>query len=144
MNFLRHKENDMNDIQVKVLVVEDDIIISEDIQRSLDTLGYEVIGAMTSGEEALNLIQKNPPDIVLMDIVLRGQLNGIDTAKMIYEQYHIPVVFLTAYSDSITLERANQAHHYGYICKPFEREELKEIIRSALDLFWEDQEKLES
>ena len=131
----------MNDIQVKIMVVEDDIIISEDIQRSVDSLGYEVVGAFTTGEEALNSIAQNQPDIVLMDIVLRGQLNGIDTAKILFEKHNIPVVFLTAYSDPITLERANAAHHYGYICKPFNRTELKEIIHSALDRFWEDQEK---
>lgn len=117
----------------RILVVEDDSIIREDIQRSLKTLGYPVAGAFTCAEEALAEIESIRPDLVLMDIVLQGRLNGIEAACRIRSQFHVPVVFLTAYSDAITLARAEEAKPAGFIFKPFSARELDDAIRRAAE-----------
>ena len=118
--------------KARILVVEDDMIICEDIRISLQTIGYKLAGIFESGEETLEQIKLLKPDLVLMDIVLRGRMNGIETARKIRDQYDIPVVFLTAYADKITLERAKKTKPYGYIFKPFDDLELKAVIGEAL------------
>lgn len=117
--------------KTRVLVVEDDSIISEDIQRNLRKLGYPVAGTFTSAEEALDQMESIHPDLILMDIVLHGRLNGIDAAKQIRSQFHLPVIFLTAYSDRITMARARDAKPAGYIFKPFSTDELDHVIQKA-------------
>ena len=92
--------------KANVLVVEDEFIVSKDIQSSLKKLGYQVIGAAPSGEKALELLEANQPDIVLMDIMLKGEMNGIETAEIVRNQYSIPVIYLTAYADEATLSKA--------------------------------------
>ncbi|NQT27713.1 response regulator [candidate division KSB1 bacterium] len=118
--------------KAQVLVVEDDSIISEDIQRSLKKLGYPVVGVFSSGEEALAKIESLHPDVVLMDIVLQGRLNGIDAANRIRSKFHLPVVFLTAYSDQITMARAKDAKPSGYITKPFTSDELDDVLKHVM------------
>ena len=92
--------------KINVLVVEDESIVSKDIQHSLKKIGYNVVGASPTGEKAIELAGSEKPDIVLMDIMLKGQMNGIEAAKEIKEKYSIPVIFLTAYADESTLGKA--------------------------------------
>lgn len=127
-------------LKVKVLVVEDESIVSKDIQNTLTKLDYQVIGAASTGEKALSLVKNELPDIVLMDIMLKGDLNGIETAKKIKASYNIPVIFLTAYADEATLNKAKLAEPYGYIIKPFKEQDLQATIEVALYKFEKDQE----
>jgi two-component system cell cycle sensor histidine kinase/response regulator CckA len=116
----------------KILVVEDERIVAEDIKESLESLEYEVVSIVSSGKEAIDKARLLKPDIVMMDIVLHGKLNGIDTAENIHTQLNIPVIFLTAYADKITVDRAKLTQPYGYIVKPFDNKELSSTIEIAL------------
>lgn len=116
----------------KILIVEDEAIVAEDLRRILEGLGYQVVAAVASGEQALTHIKEHHPDLVLMDIVLQGDLNGIDTAEIIRQQEHLPVIYLTAHSDPRTLERAKVSEPYGYVLKPFDERELHSIIEITL------------
>lgn len=118
--------------KVSVLVVEDESIVSKDIQHSLTKLGYSVIGAASNGEKAIDLAKTNKPDIVLMDIMLKGEMNGIEAADIIRDKISIPVIFLTAYADESTLSRAKVTEPYGYIIKPFKEIDLHTSIEMAL------------
>ncbi|HRP51907.1 MAG TPA: response regulator [Fluviicola sp.] len=118
--------------KANVLVVEDEFIVSKDIQSSLKKLGYHVIGAAPSGEKALEILEEDQPDIVLMDIMLKGDMNGIETAEIVKNQYAIPVIYLTAYADEATLTKAKVTEPYGYILKPFKEIDLHTSIEMAL------------
>ena len=118
--------------KIKVLVVEDESIVSKDIQHSLIKLGYNVVGASPTGEKAIELAGSENPDIVLMDIMLKGQMNGIEAANEIKLKYSIPVIFLTAYADESTLEKAKITEPYGYILKPFKEIDLHTTIEMAI------------
>lgn len=116
----------------RILIVEDEGIVAKDIQVCLRHLGYEVVTIVPSGEEAVKKAEELSPDLVLMDIVLKGQISGIEAAEQIHELFHIPVVYLTAYADESTLQRAKITEPYGYILKPFEERELHTNIEMAL------------
>lgn len=116
----------------RILVVEDERLIAEDIKRTLIKLGYDVTDTVASGKNALLSIERERPDLVLMDIVLSGEMNGITVAEKIRNNYRIPVVYLTAYADQTTLERAKQTEPYGYIIKPFSNREILTIIEIAI------------
>lgn len=118
--------------KLRIFIVEDDVIIGEDIKKSVRNIGHDIVGFVPSGEQALEQVTQVMPDLVLMDIVLRGRLNGIETAEQIHRHYKIPIVFLTAYADKLTMSRAQRAHPYGYILKPFEDQELKEVLEDAM------------
>jgi len=118
--------------KVKVLVVEDENIVAMDIQNSLKRLGYNVPTMAASGEEAINKAEEIRPDIILMDIRLKGRVDGIEAAKQIHDQYDIPLVYLTAYADDKTVNRAKKTESHGYILKPFGDRELYANIESAL------------
>ena len=118
--------------QKKILVVEDEGIVAEDIFQSLRSMGYTVPKVVSSGVEAIKIIPRVRPDLVLMDIVLRGDLNGIETSRQIREKYDIPVIYLTAYADRDTLEKAKKTEPYGYLLKPFDDRELRITIEMAL------------
>ena len=118
--------------KVKILVVEDESIVGEDIRRSLDNLGYQVVDIVSSGEDALERAANLKPDLAIMDIVLRGKITGIQAAELLYTQYDIPVIYLTAYADETTLEKAKLTQPYGYLIKPFEDRELYSTIEMAL------------
>ncbi|MBM3836172.1 MAG: response regulator [Verrucomicrobia bacterium] len=104
----------------QVLVVEYEGIIAADIQDRLESLGYDVPATVSSGEEALEKIPVLTPDLVLMDIVLQGQMDGVEAAAKIRQKFEIPVVFLTAHADESTLKRAKITEPFAYIIKPFE------------------------
>ena len=126
--------------KTNILVVEDESIVSKDIQHSLKKLGYNVVGAASSGEKALELARTEPPDIVLMDIMLKGDMNGIETADIIRQEMAIPVVFLTAYADESTLSKAKVTEPYGYIIKPFKEIDLHTSIEMAIYKHGKEQE----
>jgi PAS domain S-box-containing protein len=115
-----------------ILIVEDEFIVSMEIQERLTDLGYRIAGAADTGERALDLISRQRPDLVLMDIRLKGEMDGITAAEEIRSRFHLPVIFLTAYSEDSTLERAKLAEPYGYILKPFDGREIKSSIEIAL------------
>ncbi len=119
-------------LKINVLVVEDESIVSKDIQHSLTKLGYEVVGAAATGEKALELARLERPDVVLMDIMLKGEMNGVEAADIIKKELHLPVIFLTAYADEATLNKAKITEPYGYIIKPFKEIDLHTSIEMAI------------
>jgi CRP-like cAMP-binding protein/CheY-like chemotaxis protein len=116
----------------RVLVVEDEAIVAADIEQTLKDFGYDVMGVVPSAEEAFTRVRDQKPDVVLMDIFLSGQLDGIAAAKTLRDSSGIPVVFLTAYADEAILQRAKMSGPYGYILKPFETTEIRAAIELAL------------
>lgn len=118
---------------IKIWVVEDEVIVAQDIAGRLKKLGYQVIATVASGEEAIKKITENPPNLVLMDIVLKGDMDGITAAEIIHSKMKVPIVFLTAYGDIKTLERAKQTNPFGYIIKPFQQKDLRAAIETALE-----------
>jgi diguanylate cyclase (GGDEF)-like protein/PAS domain S-box-containing protein len=115
-----------------ILIVEDEKIIALDLQRRLERFGYSVVGMASDGAEAIALARERKPDIILMDIMLAGSMDGIEAAKHIRAELAIPVIFLTAYTDEKTLERAKEVEPFGYILKPFKERELYTTIDIAL------------
>jgi signal transduction histidine kinase len=122
----------------KILVVEDEMLVAEDIAGRLRRLGYEVTDIVESGEEAIASVLKNPPDLVLMDIVLAGEIDGIETAEKIRQHKQIPIVYLTAYGDKKTLNRSKTTDPYGYVVKPFDEQQLNTTIEIALNKYQTD------
>jgi DNA-binding LytR/AlgR family response regulator len=118
-----------------ILIVEDEAIVASDIQYSLQKLGFFVTGVAASGELALSMIKSSQPDLILMDIMLQGKLSGLDTAELIMKTYSIPIIFLTAYVDEVTLSRAKKCEPFGYIIKPFKEIQLQTAIEMALYKF---------
>lgn len=118
--------------KINVLVVEDESIVSKDIQYSLKKLGYNVVGAAATGEKAIELAGEKTPDIILMDIMLKGDITGIEASAEIKEKYNIPIIFLTAYADESTLSKAKVTEPYAYIIKPFKEIDLHTSIEMAL------------
>ncbi|MFI5144242.1 MAG: PAS domain S-box protein [Ignavibacteria bacterium] len=116
----------------RIMVVEDEGIIAQDIKNCLENLGYEVPEVVFTGQDAIQKADELRPDLVLMDIVLKGDLDGIDTASEIRNRYNIPIVYLTAYEDDKTLRRAKLTEPLGYILKPFEERYLRSSIEMAL------------
>jgi PAS domain S-box-containing protein len=117
---------------VRILVVEDEFIVAKEIEMRVAAMGYQVVESALNAEEALKLAEKHCPDLILMDIHLQGEMDGITAAEEIRRRFHLPVIFLTAYSEDATLERAKRAEPFGYILKPFEERELKSAIEIAL------------
>lgn len=117
--------------KIKILVVEDEILVAKDIQNMLRGLGYEVLNVLSTGEEALEVVADLAPDLILMDIVLKGEIDGICAAEKIRAAYAIPVIYLTAYADEATLHRAKITEPFGYILKPFDERELQTTIEMA-------------
>lgn len=116
----------------KILIVEDESIIAEDIADSLIALGYQVTAIVHSGEEALESAVKERPDLVLMDVNLQGEIDGITAGAEMQSRFQIPVIYLTAYADENTLLRVNSTKPFGYIVKPFEEKNLHTTIQLAL------------
>lgn len=116
----------------KILVVEDEAIVADDIRNTLQQAGYTVIATVSSGEDAVKYAKEKIPDIILMDIIIKGALDGIETAQQIRTILDIPVVYLTAFSDEKTIERAKLTEPFGYLIKPFNKRELNIAIEMAL------------
>jgi len=116
----------------RVMVVEDDIQMSKFIQHKLDFLGYEVAGNASNCQQALQLSGRVKPELILMDIMLDGEDDGISTARQIVEKQHVPIVYLTAHEDEVLFQRAQITEPFGYLIKPFNDRDLKIVIETAL------------
>ncbi|MCR4409382.1 MAG: diguanylate cyclase [Candidatus Saccharicenans sp.] len=115
----------------RILLVEDELLIARHIEQMVKNLGYQVAGVVESGEQALRVAAEQAPDLVLMDIRLKGQLDGIEAATRIWKLYSIPIVYLTAFTDEDTLIKATLAEPFGYLIKPFDEKELLVAIELA-------------
>ncbi|HEY0769304.1 MAG TPA: response regulator [Sphingobacteriaceae bacterium] len=118
--------------KARILIVEDSLIVAYHLRKTLETEKYSVVGIESTGEGALVAIQRYTPDLVMMDIMLAGKMDGVETAMQVRSRYHIPVVFLTALSDTETIQRAKITEPFGYITKPFEDREIFTVIEMAL------------
>jgi CheY-like chemotaxis protein len=116
----------------RILIVEDELIVAEDLKMTLDTLGYDVVGISATGEEAIALAVEKRPDIILMDIMLAGEMDGITTAGKIRAQFDIPIIYVTAYADETLVSRAKLTEPFGYIVKPFNEREVHSNIEISL------------
>lgn len=116
----------------KILVVEDEAITAANLEMSLKDMGYEVAGVAYSGEEAVMKAEAHRPDLVLMDIMLSAEMNGIEAAEILRSRYDTPVIYVTAYGDDEIIERAKMTEPFGYIMKPVEDRELRIAIEMAL------------
>ena len=119
--------------KTRILIVEDDMIIAANISLQLTNLGYEVTGLVTRGEEAVIHAISNKPDIILLDINLKGDLDGISAALKIQETQNIPIIYLTANSDEATFTRAKSTHPYAFISKPFSNLDLRRTIALVVE-----------
>jgi len=117
--------------KARILVVEDEFLVAHDISNMLIELGYDVQAIVPSAEEALAAIRSHVPDLILLDIRLKGPIDGIQAANIIKEEWSIPFIYLTAHADDLTLSRAKTSDPLGYLLKPFEFRELKTVIELA-------------
>ncbi len=118
--------------KLKILVVEDEGLVAKSIQSMLTNMGYEVPDVALSGEKAIKKAGEIRPDLILMDIKLKGEMDGIEAAEIIHDRFDIPVVYLTAYADEDTLQRAKITEPFGYLLKPFEEQDLRSTVEMAL------------
>jgi len=116
----------------RALIVEDESLIAEELRERLSRLGFSVIAAVDSAEEGIAIATSERPDLVLMDIRLKGEKDGVQAAKEIRQQVDVPIVYVTAYSDQLTVDRAKESDHDGYILKPFHASELQSTIDVAM------------
>ena len=127
------------DTSVKILVVEDEMIIGAKISMLLNSLGYEVTGILPRGDEALLHIEQNKPDIVLLDINLKGNMDGIETANQIHQKHNTPIIYITANSDEATFNRAKSTRPFAFISKPFKQLDLQRAIELAISRMAENE-----
>lgn len=116
----------------KIIVVEDEVLVADELKLRIENFGHSVPHVLGSGEKAIEAIKECTPDLVIMDIRLKGKIDGIQTAEIIHKEYDVPVVYLTAYSDKKTLDRAKVTVPYGFIIKPFDEKDLYNTIEMAL------------
>ncbi|MFM2136769.1 MAG: hypothetical protein RL021_2169, partial [Bacteroidota bacterium] len=126
---------------LKIMIVEDEIIVAKDIQRILKKLGYEAFDPYANGKKALDAIEKLQPDLILLDINLKSSdIDGVQVGEQIHQHYHVPFIYLTAFSDKNTLERAKLTEPYGYILKPFDEDDIRTAIEIAYYKYTKDLE----
>lgn len=123
---------------IKILIAEDEMLIAADIARVIGKAGYEVAGISTRGEDVLKVVESTRPDIVLMDIALRGKMDGIETAMHILKEHQIPVIFVTSNADEGTFQRAKAAKPYAFIGKPFRETDISRAIEMTLERIREE------
>jgi CheY-like chemotaxis protein len=128
-------------VRARILVVEDERIVANDLRRRLHRLGYTVCAIAASGQEAIVQAAQTHPDIVLMDIVLQGPMDGVEAAEHIRARCHIPVIYLTAYADDHTFQRAKYSEPFGYLLKPFDTKALQTTIELTLYKHQMEQER---
>ncbi len=130
---IKQVEASLLENNIKILVVEDEAIIAMDIQSMLSRMGYVDSEVVFSGEESIEKVAARRPHLVLMDIKLKGHINGLEAAKQIYHEYRVPVVYITAFGDESTIQKAEGPDRSGFITKPFEEVELQNTIQQALN-----------
>ena len=123
------------DQPIKILIVEDEMIIAANMSLQLTALGYEVTGIMLKGEDALEHIKQNEPDIILLDIHLKGELTGIETAHIIQQDANIPIIYVTANADEAHFNEAKTTNPYAFISKPFKKLDLQRAIELTVNRF---------
>jgi DNA-binding LytR/AlgR family response regulator len=126
--------------KTRILVVEDESIVAKDIQRTLEKLGYEVPATASSAASAYEKLEEVEPDLVFLDVKLKGEQDGVHIAEHIKDRYDIPVIFLTSFVDQDTIDRAKVTEPYGYLVKPFNEGDLKTTVEMALFKFSKDRE----
>jgi len=122
----------MTNHKTKVLIVEDEKVIALDIQTYLEKMGCEVISIVDNGEDAVEIAGNEKPDLILMDIILKDYMNGIEAANIIYEKYKIPIIYLTALTDDETFLNSQELYPFSFLNKPFKESELRTAIKSTL------------
>jgi DNA-binding NarL/FixJ family response regulator len=127
--------------KARIAIVEDEIILVRGLEEALERLEYTVCGFASSGEDAIELIEREKPDLALVDIFLRGAMDGIELARIVSDRFGIPVIYITAYSSSDVLERAKLTDPFGYIVKPFRDRQLKVSIELALERLRAERER---
>ncbi|TVP51979.1 MAG: DNA-binding response regulator [Mongoliibacter sp.] len=127
---------------IKVLIVEDDMIIAANISLQLSKLGYEVTGIESRGEDAINHNRENHPDMILMDINLKGEINGIETARIIKEDSDVALIYLTANTDDTSFQKAKETNPYAFISKPFNKVNLERTIALVVEKIKDRQNNL--
>jgi CheY-like chemotaxis protein len=127
--------------KVKILIVEDEQIIAKDLKLTLEGLGYSITATVTTGQDAIKSVEQDEPSIILMDIKLKGQMDGIQAAEKIKVDKNIPVIYITAFADEKIIERAKITEPFGYILKPFQEKELHSVIEMALYKHKSEKEK---
>jgi DNA-binding LytR/AlgR family response regulator len=125
----------------KVLIIEDELIIAEDLKEILEQAAYEVIGMTASWEETLQVLKKGLPDILLIDISIKGNVDGIQLANMIRERFNLPFIYITSYTTKPVIERAKLTKPYGYIVKPYKEQDVLIAVDLALSNFTMDKLK---
>jgi CheY-like chemotaxis protein len=118
--------------KANIMVVEDEGVVSIDIRNMLRNAGYSIAAVAFQGNEAIKKAEQSTPDLVLMDIGLKGDIDGIEAAKKIRDRFRIPVVFLTGFADEATMSKAKEADPSGFIIKPINEEELKKTLEDIL------------
>jgi len=121
--------------EAKIMLVEDEVLFAKDLQDLLESWGYTVPAIVSTGEEAIEKASELKPDLVLMDIVLKGDMDGIEAADLIRTRFKIPVVYLTAHADDETVQRAKITEPYGYVLKPLEEGDLHVTLEIALYMY---------
>ncbi len=129
--FLPEQINQMR--KIKILIVEDEVIVAKDIAFYLDEIGCEVIGILVEGEDVIPFLKKHQPDIVLMDINLKGKLDGIQTVHLIKQQYDLPIIFLTANTDDQSFELAKATKPFAFVEKPFKPKRLVRTVELLIE-----------
>ena len=115
----------------RILIVEDEVILAMSTQMDLEEMGHSVVGIARESDQAIVLIEAEKPDLILMDIVIQGEINGIALTNIVNHKYGTPVVYGTAHMDSATVERANKTKHFGILFKPYELQKLSSAVHNA-------------
>ena len=116
----------------RALIIEDETLIAEELKERLSRLGFSIIAAVDTADEGIAIATREHPDLVLMDIRLKGEKDGVQAAREIREQVDVPIVYLTAHSDRLTVERVKATEYDGFLLKPFQRRELQSTIEVAM------------
>jgi len=114
-----------------ILIVEDEVLLAMDLELLLKEMGYGVTGCVITGEEALSAIERERPDLVLIDITLDGEMDGIETSRRIRQRHAVPVIFMTGNTDPDTLKRANESNPAGIVKKPLNTQDLRTVLQKA-------------
>ena len=116
----------------KILIVEDEFVIAQDLKMTIESFGFDVCAVVSSGEDAVIKAAEHEPDLIMMDIMLEGDMDGIEAAELIHANKDVPIIYLTAYADTSTLIRAKASKPEAYLLKPWDERELQSTIKMAL------------